>query len=187
MKFMKERKVYLILAGAGVIALGIDRLFLGSAASGPSTASAVVASLSVPRPLSDGELWSQEVLALESSLAQQLRRIAEEHEHFSGADRDAFHPSAAWLGDRQDEDQARLVQQPEAERFRQEHQLMAVVPNDRCGYAMVDGTPLFVGHKLEGFTLVAVRDRSAIFKSKDTYVDLRMDQVSAALRSQKAQ
>ena len=87
--------------------------------------------------------------------------------------RDGFKPSDAWpaLG--------ASVEMPieagsPADLFRSNHELNAVIAGAGRGYALIDDRTLFVGQKLDGFELVEVGARSAVFEADGVRVRLTL-------------
>jgi hypothetical protein len=172
MPLTRERKIFLALGAAAGIALVGDRLFLGATVTGPSSASAGTFTTPAPAPARPNPRFNDPHIANPAStLAQRIRNIAATNE----AEKDAFKPSEKWL-EQSIPDKPHHASQADPSNFLRQHRLEAVVPNISRGYAMVDGAPLFVGQKLEGFTLVAVRNRSAVFEMNGSNIELHMDE-----------
>lgn len=157
-----------------LVALGTDRMFFGAAASGPETASAspITAALqnkSAATTDIDAPLEKDDPTAA-TSLAQRLTQLARHQPGQLKGHRDAFRPSNEWVG----VDGSGSDLPTDANRFRKTHKLMALMPKNRRPFAMVDGQTVFVGQKLDGFTLVAVRSQSAVFESIGGRVELKM-------------
>lgn len=176
MKLTKQRKVYVALGTAAVLALLGDRLFLDSETTGPRPAAAGVVSAAEPNLAAPS---AADQLALlpdpANSVAGRLSRIESEHELTAGGGRDAFAPAGEWLRPTA-ADKSQPADKSGISRFTRDHKLEAVVPGLKRGCVIVDGATMFVGQKLNGFTLVQVRNRSAVFERDGTKVELHMDE-----------
>ena len=174
MQFTRQRKIFLGIGALALTAFGADRIFFGSSVSGPESASAD----SVTDSQKAAAATTAEIDALLNdedptatvSLSQQLTQLARRRPALLNDDRDAFRPSTDWIG----LDGTAQGMPTDAAGFREAHELVALMPKHRRPCAMVDGQTLFVGQMLDGFTLVAVRDRSAIFESAGRRVELQM-------------
>jgi hypothetical protein len=176
MKLTRERKTFFALAVLTALALGIDRFLLGSDVSGPSSAAAGTISpyeaASSKATLAVDRLLSEPDPSVRPSLARNLRRLAAEHP-LDSIERDAFAPSTAWLNAQGSTGPSSAG--GDTAGFDRLHRLVAVIPTRRRPCAMVDGQPMFIGQKLDGHTLIAVRQRSAVFEANGRRVVLLMD------------
>ncbi len=86
---------------------------------------------------------------------------------------DAFQPSSSWLTGRM-ETEAPAPDRSAAERFKQDHTLTAVMVTGSKGYAIIDGEFLLMGQQMDGFTLVAVGNRSVVLESTEARVELTL-------------
>ena len=55
-----------------------------------------------------------------------------------------------------------------AEKFIRDHKLKAVIVRDNANTAVVDHFHLYIGHELDGFTLVSVGAGGAVFEGGDS-------------------
>ena len=108
-----------------------------------------------------------------STLAVRLQSVAREQSLDLERVSDAFRPSVKWVGaPRQVTTTAEL--RDAARDFQQRHRLMAVMKQTDGGLAIVDKRTVVVGQTYGGFRLVAVKDRSAVFRRGNQKVELRL-------------
>ena len=176
MKLSKERKIFiglLALAGGGALA---DRVFVGSDLSTPQSAYAgdtetgatpVAAGISfTPFEISD----DTPLLADRLAAAARSRRVGSDNIQ------DAFAASESWIS----RQPAPTTASPSPSRedtiaqFTSSHKLMAVITNGGRDYAVIDGHPLAVGQSVDGFRLVSLKQRSAVFRSADMSAEMTL-------------
>ena len=179
MTLTKERKIYLALACIAGLGLITDQLFFG-ASSGPQPASAATSVLNAVVPTSIDTMTPELPLDISESLdkptlARTLDRVAENRKPTANEIRDPFQPPSSWQSKPASEEQSQFASH-DANSFREQHQLLAVVPNRRQPCAMVNGKLLFLGQSLDGFKLITVANRRAMFESDGKTVELFMDQ-----------
>lgn len=179
MTLTKERKALMAVLGLGLIAVAANRLVIGSEATSPSVA---VAS---PIPdLSPGVLPPLEVVTTgppvesvstnEPTLSDRLEEVVREQGLGLWDAADAFRPSTDWLADGQSQAGPHRRQLSPADAFKQKHLLEAVMATGGGGRAVVDGRTLRIGQHLDGFELISVNQRSAVFESNGTRVKLTL-------------
>lgn len=184
MQLSRERKAYASVLVLGLIALGIDRFVIGPpTAAGADEYSVRPEELSQagaepPEPLVHVVKPAQQPAAI--SLGQRLRRFENAG---SGPDiTDLFQLPPAW---RPAEREPTAVRPPPglsaAEQF-QRRRLNGVLvettgPDRR--QAIVDGQVIVVGQSLDGFRLVEVTQRSAVFEGNGHRVVLQTQRVDA--------
>jgi hypothetical protein len=61
-----------------------------------------------------------------------------------------------------------------ARRFAKAHSLMSIIRTSNGGTALVDGQLVQVGGKLDGFTLVSLTERGAVFEADGRQIELRL-------------
>jgi hypothetical protein len=107
-----------------------------------------------------------------AGLATRLSSIARSESLHGESVRDAFRPPGAWVG------ASRLASPDEmavAAREFQNRRLTAVIMRTSGrGVAIVDQRTVAVGQSLDGFLLVAVKERSAVFRRGTQRVELRL-------------
>ena len=195
MALTRERKLLLTVLALGAAALLIDRVVLNSGQSGPQSASASATAVSRGDERGDQEstvsaakaaLAKLEAQDTGPTLSERLADTASQHAVTAARPGDAFAPPKQWLraiapkpkpAEPAPEQNAQPAQ-PDAQRlvkrFREAHRLMAVMANRGEGVAIVDGQPVRVGDRLDGFTLRQVRERTAVFVSGETRVVLEV-------------
>jgi hypothetical protein len=144
----------------GLAALGVDRTLLrpqggahaASADWSPPPAAAIEAANSAPVP--PGE-------ASAPRLAERLGRLAPEHPADLSQMRDAFALPGSW--DAEPAADTKAPVSPIA-RFIRSHRLGAVVMEGPDSCVLVDDRFLRLGQQIDGFTLVTVGERSAVFE-----------------------
>ncbi len=166
MDLSPRQKVFVSILALGAGALLVDRAFLPGPkqaaagtepeAAGDAPASHAAPGESLPSPSRGG-------------LAERLDDLAVARGPDPFAMRDAFALPQSWLAQNQ-------PLGPAAERFREAHRLTGVMLSEAGGYAVIDGRCLLVGQTLEGFTLVAVSERSAVLESGSDRVELELVQ-----------
>ncbi len=192
MEMSKQKKVLLGVVGVGLAVVALDRLvFLGEVTGGPTEASAATSAAMVSAPASfepaagradtpavDPAASRASASAGAVSVADQLRRAAEKLNLQGPPAREAFEPSRAWVGTRRQADEAG-PRDHVADRFRSDHRLMGVMRRGDRPVAIVNGTPMSVGQRLDGFTLVSIdpsaRTPTATFEKGTTRVELRLE------------
>jgi hypothetical protein len=160
MNMTKRQKTLLVIFFIGLAALTADRTFLRPQ-GGASAASADT----LP-PAQGSVLLSDNIPTLADQPARPgvMERL---HRMWSNQDitveqmRDPFSLPASW-SDKVTNDTVRLPN--DAARFVRGHQLTAVVVDGRESYVLVNDQLLVPGQCIDGFTLVAVGDRSAVFE-----------------------
>ena len=179
MKMTRKGKVCAIVLGLAGFAVTCDQLFFFPAA-GPATAqaasSAVVnepaASTPMPVPASPAAVAGGSGQPT-PAIAGRLQGLAVAHRlNLSEVD-DAFDPPATW---KQQEQTIRVLKrsQVRANDFRQSHQLTAVLTAGKRGLAVLGGKPVRIGQTIDGFTLVDVAKRSAVFEAEGVRVELSL-------------
>lgn len=167
MTLTKRSTVLMVVFFVGLISLAADRTILRPQ-GGPGAVSAASES-------ADPGLLSSNVPVLEDKPAgpNMARRLEDLH---SGQEpdfdrmRDPFALPAAWT-----ETPAVAERVPDAAAlFIRTHQLTAVVINEQSAHALVNDRLLSPGGSLDGFTLVEVRDRTALFERDGNRVLLEL-------------
>ena len=179
MKMTRKGKVCAVVLGLAGVAVMCDQLFFLRSA-GPATAQAAsgaavsepVASTPLPAVAPSAEVPGGTGQPM-SAIAGRLQRLAEEHRlNLSEVD-DAFDPPASW---KQQEQTVRVLNlsQMRANAFRDTHQLTAVLTAGKRGLAVLGGKPVRIGQIIDGFTLVAVAKRSAVFEAEGVRAELSL-------------
>lgn len=181
MQLTKQQKIVGALLVLAVVAFGIDRWVIGTdddlavsaPAAGRHAGATRRATARQARPLTVPATSAPEAsLGSIASLATRLSCIAAAENLNLDRVRDAFRPPAAWVGT------TRAVTPDEialAARGFQNRKLTAVIMrNSGRGVAIVDQRTVSVGQSLDGFVLVAVKERSAVFRRGGQRVELRL-------------
>ena len=165
----KKRKIYIAALAIAGVAWIVDRGIATPSAAGPATAEA---SIAVPAAERDATPVAFDATppcdAGTVSVSQQLSSLAQA----SGVDAtpgvDVFRPSADWLAD------AVTAAKPPAESldtarpeklFAEQHHLTGVMVADQQHLIIVNGKALRIGQVIDGFRLVEIGDRSAVFEN----------------------
>ncbi len=178
MRLSTKQKVYASVLGLGVTALIVDRVVLLPRESAAQSAEPVEPAVALSTPVVEAarELVSASVLSASTvTIADELDRVAATRGFDLVRIPDAFQPSSSWLTG-QMETEAPAPDRSAAERFKQEHTLTAVMATGSKGYAIVDGKFLLIGQEMDGFTLVAVGNRSAVLESAEARVELTLSE-----------
>jgi hypothetical protein len=160
MSLTKRQKTLLAVFFVGLAALGVDRTFLrpqggaATASANPFASSDKQVSLVANIPV----LGPQTGL---TGVAQRLDRLWSDKEVNPEQGRDPFSLVVPWY----DKVEAGGSKTPdETALFVSGHQLTAVVIDPRGSYAVVNDHLLIPGQSLDGFKLVSVGNRSAVFE-----------------------
>ena len=184
MQLTKQQKIVGAFLVVAVAALVTDRFVIGH----DDDDSAVVATARTQRtpapagrrpvarqakpavaPQADADLMSGNVAAL----ADRLELVRASNSFNLDAVCDAFRPPAGMVGARKVETVDEL--QTAAKRFVERHKLGAVIRKQAGGgVAVIEDKMLSVGQSLDGFVLVAVKDRSAVLRRGNQRVELRL-------------
>lgn len=193
MQLTKQQKIYAAVLGLAVAAFGFDRFVLGpgddntaeevaaapaagrpaarrtparAAAGVGANAAATATAAGVPSALTGAASASTAALSarLEAVAAAQKLKLNEVG--------DAFKPSPVWVGS--PKQVAPTVEVVDAVAEFQKKKLTTVMKQGSGGIAVIDKTYLSVGQSLDGFRLVAVKDRSAILRRGNQRVELRL-------------
>jgi len=178
-KSSRERNVFIGILGLALAGLAVDRLFLGSGATGPAQASAAAEAFAVD-PASEAlevELIDaeEEPEPFTSALAGRLEAFARNAGHEVGDLPDVFEPSPSWRSAPSSEGADTARPASAAETFRANHRLTAVMLSDSNPGAVVDGEFLRIGRELDGFVLRSVSERTAVFEADGEQAELTLD------------
>ena len=181
MQWTKQRKIVGAVLVLAVAAFVVDRWVIGhddddaALAAGPAgprhgsvpTRRATPAQRANPAPAA-----TEASLGSAAKLATRLNYVARTEKLNVEQVTDAFHPPASWGG-------TTVVATPDelaisAGEFAS-RKLMAVSRKQNGdGFALVNDKTVAVGASLDGFRLVAVKDRSAVFRRGSQRVELRL-------------
>ena len=192
MTLTKQQKIYAAVLGLAVSAFAFDRFVLGPgddapeemaatpavaahrpgprrAPARPAVAAAAGKSAAVPAA---GAAAPAAPAAPASTLSVRLEALAAAQKIKLDNVGDAFKPSPVWVGS--PKQPAPTVELVDAVAEFQKKKLTAVMKQASGGIAVIDKTYLSVGQSLDGFRLVAVKDRSAILRRGNQRVELRL-------------
>jgi hypothetical protein len=181
MKSSRERNILIAVLSVAGLGLVVDRVVIGSDVTGPAQTSAGVSDGFAAVPVEDLIVTSTEFNKSTSgdttpvvSFADRLRLITDKS---GDADlsprRDAFSPSPGWgatpssVGGVPDNQALRA-----AETFQSKHVLEAVLVSGDNRYAVIGGQPISIGQTLDGYRLMTVHERSAVFEAQGVRVKL---------------
>jgi hypothetical protein len=175
MKLTAKHKIAGGLCVLGLVAVGVDRVFIlpdaATAVRVPSEHYAVVERTSSP----DGAPEVAPVGSISTAraaIADRLDGVARQR----GLDLDrvpnAFAPPKSWLVEEVQRNTA--SSRVTAEMFEAKHVLTGVMAAGDRGYAIIDGRTLFIGQRLDGFELVSVSERSAVLDSDGERIELML-------------
>ncbi len=174
----RKRNAYMIVVGLGVAAVAVDRLFLlppeeasGEPAPPPPVTSTPPPAAATATPVPAETTTAPSPVAARVAIADRLEAIALREKLDPARVEDAFEPPSAWL--MADAGPANPVTST-AQRFRESHNLNAVMATGRDGYAIIDGRTLYIGQEMDGFTLVEVHKRTAVLVSGRERVELSL-------------
>jgi hypothetical protein len=175
MKLSKERKIFiglLVLAGGGALA---DRVFVGSDLSTPQSVYAGDPETEAT-PVASGVSFTPFEISNDTPLlADRLAAAARAHRVGSDNIQDAFAPSETWISRQPTSTRnTSLSREDTIAQFTSSHKLMAVITNGGSDYAVIDGHPLAVGQSVDGFRLISLKERSAVFQSADMSIEMTL-------------
>jgi hypothetical protein len=165
MALTKRHKVLAAVFAIGLAGLIVDRLWLqpGAASADPAAGSDAGISSAAPHP--------SRATSDRPSVAQRLNDLwPGGGPEFSDV-RDPFYLPRSW-SDAQKNGAAAAEDRTTG--FAAAHQLSAVLSEGRISYALVDDRLLTPGQEVDGFTLVSVGDRFAVFEGQGSRVVLRL-------------
>jgi len=169
MSLSKRQKTWAAVFLIGLVALAADRTILRPQ-GGPRAASADPLPASVPGAGSSSNLPAPEP-APPATVAQRLNRLASGPQGGSEELRDPFSLPSSWS----DTTPGKGRRTTDASGgFARRHQFRAVVVREGQASALVDDSFLVPGQTLDGFTLVAVGPRSALFEREGKQVILHL-------------
>ncbi len=174
-KLTTQQKACIAILAIALVALLVDRVFLGGA-SGPQSAEAQWAaprSINMPSPkplpaVVDGREGRP-------PLIEKLQELTK-YQNLSLADMsEAFRLSDEWLAE-VGSGSVRLQDRSltPAQRFVKTHQLEAVMVGGTRSRVVVNNKPLQLNQQIDGYTLVSVSHNSAVFVCENQRVELLM-------------
>jgi hypothetical protein len=176
MKLKPKQKIYVSVLGVCAMALMFDKTILGPSDASAQPPAVPVVALAVDRSLdlqvdmTDGFDPDDSARA---NIANRLASVASRRGLGSDAVADAFRPAVSWYPEEQVVVRPMVDAGSAGDRFRQAHQLNAVMAGSRS-FALVDGRTLLVGQKMDGFTLISVSETGAMFESDRGRVELTL-------------
>jgi len=173
MKLNTERKVYLGLLTAGLLALGASQFSSGSGTAAVDPASMLVSQSNTTTPV--GPITATDPTKA-ITIAQRLRAFTKTHWPAKGElCADAFQPIEII------QVTAAVPKPTAAEQFRQSHHLDAVVVAGPRSQAIINGQPILLSKEIDGFRLIAVTPRAGIFESPDHTARLQLPLMNPAV------
>ena len=182
MKLSRERKAYAGMLVLGLLALGADRFIIGPPATAgadeysvdPADAAADTGAAPAPFPLAAGEPAPRTQAV---SMGQRLQSF-----EAAGADQeltDLFQVPRAWRPAEQASGAPRPVQPSglspwELFKRRKLNGVLVEATGQGRRQAIVDGQAILLGHSLEGFRLIDVTQKTAVFEGHGRQVVLQV-------------
>jgi len=170
MNLTKRQKMLLGVFLVGLAALVLDRVLLRPR-GGPASASAGPSELAAELLIPATNIPSPPAQPQQRRATQCLDRLWPDREMDFERVRDPFSLPASWPAE--GPGPAATPLDPAA-RFAGRHQLTAVVIDGTRSYVLIDGRLLRPGQEIDGFKLVSVADRSALFDRAGTSVTLEL-------------
>jgi len=169
MALEKRQKVFIAIFLLGLVALVVDRVFLRPE-GGPEKASAGAFEL-YGVPVSTAEPVTGPPETQNPTVAERLDRLWSDQEVNEADMRDPFSLTKSW----QVSAVASASPAPdETAVFAKAHRLVAVVMDGRQSYALVNDRVLTLGEQMDGFTLVSVGAKSAVFDRQGKQIVLEL-------------
>ncbi|MDY7106998.1 MAG: hypothetical protein SYC29_00015 [Planctomycetota bacterium] len=182
-KSSRERNVFIGILGLALAALSVDRVFLGSGATGPAEASAAAEAYAVDASPDAADLEpvedADEPRPLTSVLADRINTFGRADAQPISELPDVFGTPTSWAGDEASGETGARPTSP-AQAFQADHRLTAVMLSQSNPGAVVDGAFLKIGQALDGFALTSVNERSAVFERDGERAELALDPPSQA-------
>ena len=175
MKLTKGQKISAGVLAVCLTALGIDRAFLGPQTSKASDNVEELIEASASTAETAGEetesIEDVDLIIPESVAASNLRVIRTAMLLDPENVKDAFRQPDSWMLTAPEETKSQ-PQRMTAQQFKRQYILEATMVADEESYAIVDGQLLRIGEKIDGWILVSVADRSAVFESYEIFATL---------------
>jgi hypothetical protein len=170
MALAKRQKALIGIFGLGLLGLVVDRVFLrpqggpGAASAETSEMYAVPASLADDAPAGSAEAHSP-------SVAERLDRLWPDWEPNAVGVRDPFSLTPLWRDSTPAGPSA--APDPGAE-FAKAHPLVAVVMDGQQSRVLINDRLLALGGQIDGYTLVSVGPKSAVFERQGEQIVLEL-------------
>jgi hypothetical protein len=176
MGMSKQRKLFVGILGLALAGLVIDRTVLDGSVLGPNAAAAHSGARpdtdAAPTPAED---HLQEPLSSRGMLASRLRQVGADLDLDPGSVRDAFSPSELFTGPPPVEEQP---DEPDfdklAQAFAAAHRLTSVLVTSTDRSAVINGKRFVIGAQVDGFTLIEIQSRAAVFERDGRTVQLNI-------------
>ena len=192
MQLTKQQKVYGAVLSLALACFCVDRwvIVAGNDVAAPAARKAPTPARRLPARQSPSSAAANDGLAVKAS-APSVAQLAGRLQDAARAQgrpldlenvKDAFRPSAVFVPVRS----AVVVVQPQAPtrdevaEFIAAHKLQAVMKRTNGGVAIVGTKTIRVGQTFEGFRLVAVKDRSAVFRRGRLKAELKLPEEAVA-------
>ncbi len=170
MTLSKERKVYVGLLAVALLAVAADQAILGTDVAGPEKAAAkpTPAVSGLPAPAgSHGVATNGGQTPTAGWISDKIQQATDGLQQVQGdAVSDAFAVSHTWLGDSTGKPEPESSQLTPPDAFERRYPLMAVITMEDDSYAVLGGFTLRIGQSLDGYQLVAIKERSVVLVSK---------------------
>jgi len=172
MVLSKKRKIYVGLLALAAIGLIVDRMVLAPSEMAPaeSVASPMPSRSEDSAPKAPALLQAARQTGARQasgpSLAERLQALAEARDLELANVKNAFRTAEPWGVELRTPKPA-VIQDDTAriEKFCRDHRLMAVMVASDGGRAIVDGKSYRIGQQLDGFRLISVTERTAVWAS----------------------
>lgn len=182
----KKMKLYGILLGIACGVLVWDQIFPVDEVEANGNADYTVKSEG-NSDMVDVVIPTTQMISLEHTFAHQLERIADQRQVARYGQTNAFKLPEEWgITNKKPEEKLQnpTVDQPKVdlvEAFRKKYRLTGVLSQQDEGIAVINGNKiLHVGKILDGFRLVSVTDRQAVFVRGEWIAELKLQKVSSS-------
>lgn len=175
MKLSKRQKTGLALFVIALVALVIDREFVGGR-RGPAEASASSSPIPPQDTPSESDSPDEDMKPSTIRLEQRLETLWLEKNLDVNQPRDLFSLPASWLTDilPKKPEHIPVPKKDAVTVFITSHQLQAIVISDQTRCVTVNDQVLGLGEELDGFKLVAIEEDSAIFELGERRAALKL-------------
>ncbi len=167
------RKVYGVILALALISLVADRLFFGEGGSTPQQASASSQDVHVTEAAVLDVIGEPVLQSDQATLAQRLKSLEGDFDLDISDFRDAFMPSKDWLGGGSDGD--KFTPDTAGREFARLHHVTSILyVGEGKGSVIIDDQFVSVGQVFDGFTLIGITDKTAVFQLAQETVELEL-------------
>ena len=170
MRFTRRQKIMLGIFGVGLVGLAVDRVLIRPR-GGPAAASAGSSASAPGSTLPAADLPAESAPPQEAPVTQCLNRLWSDKKVDFERVRNPFSLPSSWSNLNDEPARTPLTA---GEVFARRHHLTAVVLDGPRSYVLIDDRLLRPGQEIDGFRLVMVENRAALFEGAGLRVRLEL-------------